>query len=87
MIYFNNSTKAITVFAFGNVLMKAVPCYTLREVVVKTGDVVASGVMFGVYNMWLYMNHENLYLFYKKLSVSIMNNTYESPIMWFLNYF
>jgi|LauGreDrversion4_2_1035121.scaffolds.fasta_scaffold02683_18 hypothetical protein len=50
-----------------NFFIKMIPLYLLWKEPIRKSDIVYSGIVFIVYNLWLFINNMNVYIVYKML--------------------
>ena len=64
---FKSNIYYIFRFIFINLFIKVVPLYLLWNEPIRNVDIVYSGIVFIVYNIWLFINGETVYTIYKML--------------------
>ena len=85
MIYFNNSIIYILLFILIQLCIKVYPLWTLRNVSSSPHDIYAMIGLFVLYNLWLWLNNENIFHLHKAAYHSIKNNTISTPIIYLVD--
>lgn len=83
MCYYNIAIFDITVFIILVSIMKVVPLWTLRKELIRTRDIYAALVLFGIYQIYVHLNgwtFDNQY----KLYISFKDGNLTTPFISFL---
>ena len=81
MIYKKTDLNSLLRFGFGNLLIKVLPYYLLRDESIKRSDVVVTLFVFALYNAWLYINSETFISIVEKTTDSLVHNKNNTPFM------
>ena len=81
MLYYNTSKRTIIIFILVNTLIKVVPLYYLRKVVVKWKDIFFTCVLFLIFILWLHLNKQNLVGNIKTIYDSLLYGKDHTPVM------
>ena len=82
LIYYKNSPLYIFLFIFINFFIKVIPIWILKNTRVNYDDIITGIILFFIYIGWLYYNNKLNTNYFKKLFISIKNNTPTSPILY-----
>lgn len=82
LIYYKNSLLYIFLFIFINFFIKVLPIWILKNTRVNYDDIITGIILFFIYIGWLYYNNKLNTNYFKKLFISIKNNTPISPILY-----
>jgi hypothetical protein len=85
MLYYNTPRKTIVIFVIINTLIKVVPLYYLRKVMVKWKDIYFTGVLLLIFILWLHLNKQNLVGNVKMIYESLLYGKDKTPIMALIN--
>jgi hypothetical protein len=85
MLHYNTPRKTIVIFVIVNTLIKVVPLYYLRKVMVKWKDIYFTGVLFLIFILWLHLNKQNLVGNVKMIYESLLYGKDKTPIMALIN--
>ena len=81
MIYKKTDLDSLLRFGFGNLLIKVLPYYLLRDESIRHSDVVVTLFVFALYNAWLYINSETFVSIVEKTTDSLVHNKNNTPFM------
>ena len=81
MIYKKTDLDSLLRFGFGNLLIKVLPYYLLRDESIRHSDVVVTLFVFALYNAWLYINNETFISIVEKTTDSLVHNKNNTPFM------
>lgn len=81
MIYKKTDLDSLLRFGFGNLLIKVLPYYLLRDESIRHSDVVVTLFVFAIYNAWLYINSETFISIVEKTTDSLVHNKNNTPFM------
>ena len=81
MVMHGSNAHTIQWFIFINTLIKVIPFYTLRNERIKMRDVWFSGLVFGMYAVWIVVNRQSLAGNYKAVVDSLIHNRDETPFL------
>ena len=82
IIYYKNSPLYIFLFIFINLFIKVLPIWTLKNTTFNYDDIGAGIILFFIYIGWMKFNNKLNTNYFKKLFISIKNNTPTSPILY-----
>lgn len=85
MIYKKTDLNSLLRFGVGNLLIKVLPYYLLRDESIKRSDVVVTLFVFALYNAWLYINSETFVSIVEKTTDSLVHNKNNTPFMKLLD--
>jgi hypothetical protein len=85
MIYFNNSIIHILLFIVIQICIKVYPLWSLRNVSSSSRDIYDMIGLFIIYNIWLWMNNENIVHLHKTAYHSITENKISTPIIYLVD--
>ena len=85
MIYFNNSIIYILLFILIQLCIKVYPLWSLRNVSSSSRDIYAIIGLFIIYNLWLWLNNENIVHLHNTSYYSIKHNTISTPIIYLVD--
>ena len=85
MIYFNNSIIYILLFILIQLCIKVYPLWSLRNVSSSSRDIYAIIGLFIIYNLWLWLNNENIVHLHNTSYDSIKHNTISTPIIYLVD--
>ena len=85
MIYKKTDTGSLLRFGFGNLLIKVLPFYLLRNESIVKSDIIATLFVFALYNAWLYINNETFISIVEKTTDSLVHNKNTTPLMKLLD--
>ena len=85
MIYKKTDLDSLLRFGFGNLLIKVLPFYLLRDESIKRSDVIVTLSLFALYNAWLYINNETFVDIVEKTTDSLVHNKNNTPFMKLLD--
>ena len=85
MIYKRTDIDSLLRFGFGNLLIKVLPFYLLRNEIIKQSDVIVTLLVFALYNAWLYINNETFISIVEKTTDSLVHNKNNTPFMKLLD--
>ena len=85
MIYKRTDIDSLLRFGFGNLLIKVIPFYLLRNEIIKQSDVIVTLLVFALYNAWLYINNETFISIVEKITNSLVHNKNNTPLMKLLD--
>jgi len=85
MIYKRTDIDSLLRFGFGNLLMKVLPFYLLRNEIIIRSDVIVTLLVFALYNAWLYINNETFISIVEKTTDSLVYNKNNTPFMKLLD--
>jgi hypothetical protein len=81
MFLYGTSRETIFYFILINTLIKVVPYYYLRNIDIKLKDIYATIIFFIIFNIWLYLNKQNLVGNVKLIHDSLIFGKIETPFM------
>lgn len=61
MVHCRVSWYHLFLFTIINICIKVIPLYTLRFTQVKRNDIIATFFLFGLHNIWLWLNHQTIF--------------------------
>ena len=85
MIYKKTDNGSLLRFGFGNILIKVLPFYLLRNESIKQSDVIVTFLVFALYNAWLYIHDETFIGIVEKITDSLVHNKNNTPLMKLLD--
>ena len=85
MIYKRTDIDSLLRFGFGNLLIKVLPFYLLRNESIKQSDIIVTFLVFALYNAWLYINNETFISIVEKITNSLVHNKNNTPLMKLLD--
>jgi hypothetical protein len=85
MIYKRTDIDSLLRFGFGNMLIKVLPFYLLRNEIIIRSDVIVTLLVFALYNAWLYINNETFISIVEKTTDSLVHNKNNTPFMKLLD--
>ena len=85
MIYFNNSMIHLLLFIVIQLCIKVYPLWSLRNVSSSSRDIYAMIGLFIIYNLWLWLNNENIVHLHKTTYQSIRENKISTPIIYLVD--
>ena len=85
LIYKRTDIDSFLRFGFGNLLIKVIPFYLLRNEIIKQSDVIVTLLVFALYNAWLYINNETFISIVEKITNSLVHNKNNTPLMKLLD--
>jgi hypothetical protein len=81
MIMHGSNAHTIQWFIFINTIIKVIPFYTLRNDRIQMRDVWFSGLVFGMYAVWIALNRQSITGNYKEVVDSLVKNRDETPFL------
>jgi hypothetical protein len=87
IFYGGSSLSTILKFILVNVIIKGIPFYTIRNDIIYKRDMLLSFLLFILYCIWLYINHENMFEIYQKIRYSLIHNKDDLPGIRIINFF
>jgi hypothetical protein len=81
MIMHGSNAHTIQWFIFINTIIKVIPFYTLHNERIQMRDVWFSGLVFGMYAVWIALNRQSLAGNYKTVIDSLVKNRDETPFL------
>ena len=85
MIYKRTDIDSLLRFGFGNLLIKVLPFYLLRNESIKQSNIIVTLLVFALYNAWLYINNETFISIVEKTTDSLVHNKNNTPFMKLLD--
>jgi len=73
LIYYKSYNALISIIAV-NTIIKVIPLWTIRNSKILIRDVYAGLILCIIYILWIMYNKENIYLLYKNISISLLND-------------
>jgi hypothetical protein len=84
MIMHGSNAHTIQWFIFINTIIKVIPFYTIRNERIKMRDVWFSGLVFGMYAVWIALNRQSITGNFKAVVDSLVKNRDETPFLKFV---
>lgn len=84
-IYYKNSFIYIFLFVFANTFLKLIPLWILRNDRMSYLDMIASLLLFIIYNVWLFMNDTNIIKHTNARLEDIKHNRPSSPFVYYVD--
>jgi len=84
MIMHGSNAHTIQWFIFINTFIKVIPFYTVRNERIQVRDIWFSGLVFGLYAVWVALNRQSLTGNYRAVVDSLIHNQDETPFLAFV---
>ena len=84
MIIHGSNMHTIGWFIFINTFIKVIPFYTVRNERIHVRDIWFSGLVFGMYAVWIALNRQSLKGNYRAVVDSLIHNRDETPFLAFV---
>lgn len=81
MIIHGSNMHTIGWFIFINTFIKVIPFYTVRNERIQVRDIWFSGLVFGMYAVWIALNRQSLTGNYRAVVDSLIHNRDETPFL------
>jgi hypothetical protein len=77
--------QTIILYVFILFVIKVIPLFIIRKDKLKIEDVLNLCFLFLLYNLWLFIQRQNIVEIQEKIFHSILYNTKETPLIYSLN--
>ena len=86
MVNYGSNGRTIFYYILFNSIIKLAPLYYLRNMPIRINDYYITFGLFILFNIWLYLNSQNLIQNSRTIYNSLIHNTDEMPFLYFVNY-
>ena len=84
MLLHGSNMRTVFWFIFINTFIKVIPFYTVRNERIQVRDIWFSGLVFGMYAVWIALNRQSLTGNYRAVVDSLIHNRDETPFLAFI---
>ena len=84
MLLHGSNGRTVFWFIFINTFIKVIPFYTVRNERIQVRDIWFSGLVFGLYAVWVALNRQSLTGNYRAVVDSLIHNRDETPFLAFV---
>jgi hypothetical protein len=85
MISYKNSLHYILLFSLIQMCIKILPLWSLRNTTIHNKDIMATIILFVIYNIWLAMNNENMVHLSEIGYEAVKYNKINTPIIYWID--
>jgi hypothetical protein len=86
MVFYGSNSRTIFYYILFNSIIKLIPLYYLRNTPIRINDYYITVGLFILFNIWLYLNSQNLIQNSRMIYNSLIHNTDEMPFLYFVDY-
>ena len=87
IIYVNPETEIISKFLLMMIVVKVLPIYLISDKKINfSNDIYTLMLIFGIYNVWLFVNDTNIYEIYERTINAVSSGDNKTPFYSFMNY-
>lgn len=84
MLLHGSNRRTVFWFIFINTFIKVIPFYTVRNERIHVRDIWFSGLVFGMYAVWIALNRQSITGNYRAVVDSLIHNRDETPFLAFI---
>ena len=77
--------KIILLYIFILFVVKIIPLFTIKKDKLKVDDFLNLCVLFLIYNIWLFIQNQNIFEIQDKIFHAILYDTKETPLIYMLH--
>ena len=85
MISYKNSIHYIVLFSLIQMCIKILPLWSLQNKTIHNKDIMATIILFIMYNIWLAINHENMVHLSEIGYEAVKDNKINTPIIYWID--